>query len=119
MDVPLSEQKVVFEYIKSPFFRVIHADGMIGGLTPAGNLHVVFYSERPPVPQKMSHAVNADGTLGDAIPEHTKVREGIIREMDVDAVMSVQVAEALMTWLAARVAEAKALRAMQTPKESA
>jgi hypothetical protein len=50
---------------------------------------------------------NPDGTLGAQISEQTVTRPGIIREMDVDVVLSPQVAEGLLAWLTDRVNEAK------------
>lgn len=90
---------VVFEYIKSTAFRVIHADGAIGGISPSGNIHFALFSDRPAIPRLQVNERNADGTLGRVKPEHTVVRPGIIREMDVDVVMSPVAAKALADWL--------------------
>lgn len=92
-------ENVVFEYIKSPFFRVIHADGAVGGVTPSGNIHFALYSERGPIPKQTVHGRNPDGTLGDPIPSQTISRAGIIREMDVDVVMNRALVPVLITWL--------------------
>ena len=48
------EHEVAFDFIKSEYFRVIHADGALGGPTPQGLVHMAFYSERPPIPRRMS-----------------------------------------------------------------
>lgn len=96
---------VVFEYIKSPLFRVIHVDGAIGGLTPAGNLHIAFYNERSAIPRMMVHPMNEYGTLGAPIPEQTVVRPGVIREMDVDIVMTPKAVDNLIQWLTDRKAD--------------
>lgn len=96
---------VVFEYIKSQHFRVIHADGAIGGITPTGNVHMAFYSERTAIPQMMVHEANPDGTVGKILPEQTMVRPGIIREMDVDVVLNFRGVESLLAWLIDRKKE--------------
>jgi hypothetical protein len=101
---------VTFQYLKNAAFRVVHADGVIGSATPAGNLHVAFFSERPPFPRKLTHTVNADGSLGPHIPEKTDIREGIIREIDFDVVMSQEVAEALLHWLTSQITSLKAAK---------
>src|SRR3989442_6878794 len=44
-------QDVTFHYIKSSQFRVVHADGIIGGVTPRGLIHIAVFSERPAIPQ--------------------------------------------------------------------
>ena len=104
---PADQSLLIFEYIKSPSFRVIHADGAIGGLTPQGNIHFALYSERTAIPRMHVFKANPDGTLGAQISEQTVTRPGIIREMDVDVVLSPQVAEGLLAWLTDRVNEAK------------
>jgi hypothetical protein len=99
------DSPVAFEYIKSQLFRVIHADGVIGSVTPSGNVHVAFFSERPAIPRMMVHARNPNGTLGDPIPEQTLVRPGVIREMDVDVVLSPAALDLMLTWLTDRKRE--------------
>jgi hypothetical protein len=91
-------EKISFDYLKSQFFRVIHADGAIGGLTPAGGIHVSIYSERPAIPQRQTFVLGKDGSLGQSAQE-TIVRPGIVRELDVDVVMSIDVARSLASWL--------------------
>ncbi len=94
-----SEEVIIFEYIKSNFFRVVHADGAIGGVTPEGNLHLAFFSDRPAIPKMQVFKRNPDGSLGNILNEHTVVRPGIIREMDVDIVISREAARSLVSWL--------------------
>jgi hypothetical protein len=101
-------QEVVLDYIKGEFFRVIHADGIIGGLTPQGLLHLAFYSERPPIPKRTVHPLTPTGALGNPIPEKTVVRDcTVVRELDVDVIMTFQVAEQLHIWLGERLEELK------------
>jgi hypothetical protein len=98
-----SRHHVVFEYIKSAAFRVIHADGIIGGVTPAGNLHLAFYSERAALPRRQAFAINPNGSLGELLPDETVSRNSVIREMDIDVVISRKAAEAMMHWLGERL----------------
>jgi len=91
--------EVTFDYIKSNLFRVIHCDGAIGGVTPSGNLHIAFFSERPAIPRTLVHARDDHGTLGPPIPERTQGRPGVVREMDIDVVLSPRAADALILWL--------------------
>jgi hypothetical protein len=87
-----SRDRVVIEYIKSQYFRVVHADGAIGGSTPSGHIHLALFSERPAIPRRLVAPV-LNGVLGDPLPEETVVREGMIRELDIDLMMSVSAAE--------------------------
>ena len=92
-------EHVKFHYLKSTHFRTIHADGAIGNITPGRHVHMAIYNERPAIPREMVHEIKPDGNLGDIIQEGTVVREGIVREMEVDVLMSVEVARSIKIWL--------------------
>ncbi|MDA2915925.1 hypothetical protein MYX64_03655 [Nitrospinae bacterium AH_259_B05_G02_I21] len=102
---------VRFDYIKSQYFRVIHADGAIGGVTPSGFIHFALYNERPAIPRQITHLINPDGSLGELVTEKTVSRETVVREMDVDVVLSVPVAESLRKWLKEQIDNAKTVQA--------
>jgi hypothetical protein len=87
-----SDGRMVIEYIKSQHFRVVHVDGGIGGPTPSGHIHFAVFSERPAIPRRLVANV-AGGVIGDPIPEETIVRDGMIRELDIDMIMPVSAAE--------------------------
>jgi hypothetical protein len=111
--------RVAFDYIKSQVFRVVHVDGVIGSMTPHGNIHLAFYSERPAIPRRVVHQLSPLGELGDPIPNETVSRDSIVREVDFDAHMSLRAAKSLLQWLAARIAEADAAQITQkVPGES-
>jgi len=96
---------VVFDYIKSPHFRVVRADGAIGSITPNRHIHFALYSERLAIPRQIVNKINEDGTLGDEIPERRVAREGIVREMEIDIFLTVDVAKQLCDWLSKRISE--------------
>ena len=105
---PHSESpSIAFDYIKSNFFRVIRADGAIGGPTPQGHLHLAFYSERAAMPRRVIHELKDDNTLG-AVRE-TQSRDSMIRELDVDVFLSFGVAESLHEWLGEQIKIMKAI----------
>ncbi len=88
----MPNNRMVIEYLKSQHFRVIHVDGGIGGPTPSGHIHFAVFSERPAIPRRLVADVSG-GAIGDPIPEETVVRDGMIREMDIDMVMTISAAE--------------------------
>lgn len=98
-----TEPRLVFHYIKNQNFRVIHVDGAIGSLVPTGHIHMALFSERRPIPQQMAHKITPDGQVGDSIPSETVSKEGIIREIDVDAMMSLPAAIGLHAWLGKQI----------------
>ena len=91
--------RVAFDYIKNHHFRSIRADGAIGGITPNGNIHFALYSERLPLPKRLVHEVNEDGSLGPVMPNETVSRDAIVREMEVDVFLDISVARGLSEWL--------------------
>lgn len=96
----VSKRTIRFHYIKSPAFRTVHVDGGIGGPTPEADfLHVALYSERAAIPQQMEYYLNDDDTLGEPVPGGQVTRGGIVREMQVDAIMTWETAQRLHEWI--------------------
>lgn len=93
--------KVRVHYIKSTAFRVVHADGVIGGPTPSGLVHVSFFSERQPIPTlveyEISNVSEGRGILGNVITSEGK--KGVVREVEVGVLMTVDIAKQLHAWL--------------------
>lgn len=94
-NLPLSNIK--FHYIKSNFFRVIHVDGAIGGITPARQIFVSLFSERAALPKMIEQTIKLDGTLGEEVAREGK--EGIVREVEVGIELSLNAAQGLADWL--------------------
>lgn len=94
--------QIAIDYIKSNAFRVVHADGAVGGLNPRGNLHISFYNERMPIPQQVTHSVE-----GRALKEEIGrvQRDAVVREVEVDVHMTVGNAKSLVTWLQGKIDE--------------
>jgi hypothetical protein len=101
-------KQIAFHYVKSSQFRVVHGDGIIGGITPQGLLHFAVYSERPAIPQVVVHDVDAEGRIG---KESQKVgREGVVRELEVDVIIGISMAKAIRDWLTDKLGEAEKLK---------
>jgi hypothetical protein len=101
---------VPFHYIKSNEFRVLHADGAIGNVTPSGLLFLGFYSERAALPQMMVHEVTEDGQVGIERLDERVGKKGIVREIEVGAILSVETAVSLVAWLQERIELIRTLR---------
>jgi hypothetical protein len=84
---------IKFHYIKSNLFRVAHADGAIGSLTPSREVFVCIFNERTAIPRMIEYGVSPDGELQDEIGRRTK--DGIVREMEIGVVLSASAAEQL------------------------
>jgi hypothetical protein len=105
--------ELAFHYLKSTLFRVVHVDGLIGSITPQGLLHIAMFNERPAIPQYVLHSISGDGKLG---PERAHSgKEGIVRELEVDLLMSEKIARSLHEWLGARLQEFEILHGLAQP----
>ena len=51
------------------------------------------------IPREMVQKVKPDGSLGEVIHSETILREGIVREMEVDVIMSLERARSIKNWL--------------------
>ncbi len=97
-----------FHMLKSNFFRVIHADGIFGGMSPRGGIQIAFFSERQPIPQQMCHTINPDtGRLGDELEDQRISRDGIVREIEANVIMELTTAKSFLSWLQATVNDAE------------
>jgi len=97
--------RVAFDYIKSTNFRVVRADGAIGGITPNGFIHFALYTERAPIPRRLVHEVKENGALGGPIPGEEVVRDAVVREMDTDVYVTIETAMSLHKWLGEKIEE--------------
>ena len=104
-----------FHYLKSNSFRVIHCDGVWGGVTPRSYIAMSFFSERYPIPQKIVHELESDGALGEQTGRDSK--KGIIREVEVEVTVDLETAKSLRTWLKAHIDFIEAQQAQEKQKE--
>jgi hypothetical protein len=95
-------------FLKSNFYRVVHADGAYGGISPQGLIQIYLYSERAPLPTSIGYALSADGQVGPEIPEARESRDGLVREIEVGATMTLQTAIAVHQWLGNKIEQLKA-----------
>lgn len=114
------EGRISFSFEKGNFFRVVHADGVFGGLTPRGDFHMAFFSERQPIPKQVTHVLTSDtgggnAKVGDEIRELRIARAGIFRELEVDVVMNRTTASSLLEWLAKQLRTAPHAGPQQIP----
>jgi hypothetical protein len=119
---PAEPPVIRFHMIKSNFFRVIHADGIFGGISPRGGIQIAFFSERQPIPQQMCHTLDAEtGRLGDELEDQRITRDGVVREIEANVVMELPTAKSFLRWLEAKVTEADEvikLKAASSPQQT-
>ena len=95
-------RSITFYYIKGTQHHVAHIDGAIGSITPQGFVVASLYSERFAIPQETTHSL-IDGTLAKGgQPEDVKGKKGVVREIDITAVLTAESAKLIGEWLIAR-----------------
>lgn len=95
--MPGEQEHLSLHFIRSNYFRVVHADGAWGGITPHGDIQMGFYSERGPIPRKIVYKIDEQGRLGEELER--EIRDGPVRELEVGVVVSLSTARSLRTWL--------------------
>jgi len=88
---------VKFHYIKGHNFRVIHTDGVIGGITPQRQIFLSLFSERAALPTMIEFQVSSEGALGAEVKREGK--EGLVREMDIGIILNADTAQQLSDFL--------------------
>lgn len=92
-EIAMSEIPVY--YVKSNFYRVIHADGVYGGGTPTpGNIMMTIFSHRIAFPEKI-----VNDSFGNEIPGKRVVKSGFENELEVSVVMDLATAKVMYQWL--------------------
>jgi hypothetical protein len=102
--------RIRIEYIKSSAFRVFHADGAFGGVSPRLQLFITFYNERFPIPKVLTYQATSTGAPGDEIVSERESKEGVVREVEVGLVLDFSAAKTLATWLNEKVSELEKMR---------
>jgi hypothetical protein len=90
--------ELVYNYSKSPDYRVYNADGIFGGTMPNGKINFNIFSEIAMVPEKIIFDINKNRTL----KEKRRIKEfknEINRELQAGFVMDLQTAKSFQIWL--------------------
>ena len=100
--------EVVINYVKSNFFRVIHADGAWGGTSPSGDIHMAFYNERSAIPDASRFTVSSK-TAQIVKPEEYEASSSIVREVEADVVLDLNTAIKIRAWLDDKITHLQSL----------
>jgi hypothetical protein len=83
-------------------YRVIPAEGALGGLTPSQMFQINFYLESPNIPSTVTHELLPDGKLGPQVAHEFDGGE-VLRELQCAVLMTPDQAESLANWIMATV----------------
>lgn len=100
-DTSATPTSVTFHYEKAALHRVVHVDGAFGGWNPNRHFHMALYSERFPIPKRLTHEVLPNGVLGSEISRD--VRDGVFREIEVSVIMSQDTLLSMYQWLGSQL----------------
>lgn len=104
----MAKVEVPVHYGKSGAFRVIHADGAYGGLTPHAFINIAFYSERTPFPRETILEVDAVSGMVE-LERDVERRPGTYRELECALMMDLKTAESVHRWLGEKIEELRKL----------
>jgi hypothetical protein len=94
----VSRRKITITTRKADGFRVLPAEGALGGITPSQMYQINFYIEAPNIPTDITHELSTEGKLGPQLSQHQEGGD-IVREMQCAVLMTIQQAEALARWI--------------------
>jgi hypothetical protein len=118
VDPSNDQNEVDFKYVKSNFFRVIHADGAWGGVSPKGSIHMSFYNERAALPDSSKLIFSKTGELVGSEQYHASSR--IVRELECDLIVDFGTARQLRDWLSETITKIEGMvrevQENETPK---
>jgi hypothetical protein len=113
MDEAFARKRIVYRYEKHPEYRVVFANGAVGGATPRGDVKFDLFLEYLEVPEQSVHSLTPDG-IGPEI-ERSPKDSPFTRQSQVGVVMSPGQAKALAYWLMGQVEQMEKKRGPGSP----
>jgi len=101
--IDLEKKRVKFDYIKGNYFRIIHVDGVHGGIGPRGSIFMSVWNERWPIPKQTSHEISDEGTVGKEIESERVVRDAVVREVEIGLIIDIETAKQIRDWLTDKI----------------
>ena len=66
------KNNIIFKYIFEDDYNPKYVNGAYGGITPKGEIIVIFFLERHGLPKSETISISEDGKLGDEIEREPK-----------------------------------------------
>jgi hypothetical protein len=96
-----STRNITFRYEKHPDYRIIFANGALGGTTPRGDIKFDLFIEYLEVPEETVHMITPDG-MGPEI-ERRPSTSPLTRQSQIGVIMNPGQAKSLAYWLMSQV----------------
>ena len=81
--------------------QTVYANGVYGGMTSRGDMHMDFVTDRSERPESQTFKINKDGSLGRQVGEEGG--NNVIRERQVSLFLKPDNAFSIATWLVAKM----------------
>jgi hypothetical protein len=92
--------KIEFKYVFPDDYNPSYANGAVGGITPKGELIINYYVERPPLPYSVTHALDANGTIGEQLEKDpNKGFHVMVRVVTSGVILNHTAAREIHEWL--------------------
>jgi hypothetical protein len=105
--------RIEFRYRVSPTYTIHAISGAHGGVTPRGEVFMNLFHESRAMPEKTTHKMNPDGTLGEIIEQEQP--GGFTRNVLFGVSMAPETARQIAKWLNQKVDEYERMAASGKP----
>ena len=104
-----SQVEFFFELDKD--YRIVAANGVWGGITTRGQIHLDFFVEKQAIPDSVVNQVKEDGVIGEIIS--IRPQKKIVRRMQVGVILSEHEAGNLAEFLKSRLEELQKIKTVK------
>lgn len=94
-DATQEPQPLKVAFTQATFYRSIQADGAWGRISPAGMIHMSFFNDCGPIPAMTRQEFDASGKPNPDMQLVFANEANIVRQLEVDVVMSLEAAKAV------------------------
>ncbi|MBW2543994.1 MAG: hypothetical protein JRD43_00700 [Deltaproteobacteria bacterium] len=85
------KKEFTYRYVYPSDLRDLYVNGAWGGTTPRREIHLHFYSERQPIPKKITHEFAEDGKINE-IAKSVEIGGDVVRLIQTSMTMDLDTA---------------------------
>lgn len=106
-----SQGKVLLDihFLKNNDFRTVFTSGIFGGVTPNGLINANFFTDRAPLPNRVTYEVDPSNPVIKKEAERDG-KQGFVREVHFGVVFDVATAKSTIEWLQNQINAVENLR---------
>lgn len=96
----MEKKLITTHFVKSPDFKTHYISGVFGGITLQGQINVMHFIERVPLPTSIDYDVDDNGNP-EEIGRETK--NGVVREAQGGLLLDLHQAKSIVEWLSEKI----------------